>query len=338
MRASTARLTNSPVRLAELAFPQTGRLIHRTRLAFIHLENVLSFAKRDRDGRVDGYLVAWLPDECLVLLLRSGEAVNAISLHTTGRDIIPINEALRRMLAEGERGELAYCTAPPEQLACMYQSAAEAPQHKAVDPRHPEALFPALAHEHASGVLELISNGRVSYVRFEDGRYAGGYFCNRPESVPVPKYVESLFRDDAEGHAPALSAALFPYRADLPPQAPMALVQTYRELFWRITDAVEHEVPGEGKRRATRISAGLGATHRALEQLSVSRDAALEDSVVQPDELAYALSDWARELLEGVEVMMPGTAPKVLRDATREHRFVLQSAGFYDRLPWPVTW
>jgi hypothetical protein len=338
MRASTARLTNSPVRLAELAFPQTGRLIHRTRLAFIHLENVLSFAKRDRDGRVDGYLVSWLPDECLLLLLRTGEAVNALSLHTSGRDIIPINEALRRMEAEAERGEMAYCTAPPEQLACMYQTAAEIPQLKPVDARHPEALFPALAQEGATGVLELISNGRVSYVRFDEGRFAGGFFCNRPESVPVPKYVESLFKDDAEGRSPALSAALFPYRPELPGQAPAALVQTYRELYWRITEAVEREVPGEGRRRAQRVSVGLSATHRALEQLSAARDVALMESVVQPDELAHALSDWARQLLEAVEVMMPGTAPKVLRDATREHRFVLQSAGFYDRLPWPVTW
>jgi len=36
MRASTARLMNSPVRLADLTFPQVSRLIHRTRLAFIH--------------------------------------------------------------------------------------------------------------------------------------------------------------------------------------------------------------------------------------------------------------------------------------------------------------
>src|SRR5882724_8341431 len=58
MRASTARLTNSPVRLADLQFPQVSRLIHRTRLAFIHLDNLLAYAKRDRDGRIDGYLAA----------------------------------------------------------------------------------------------------------------------------------------------------------------------------------------------------------------------------------------------------------------------------------------
>ncbi|MGH7538825.1 MAG: hypothetical protein ACREMF_09335, partial [Gemmatimonadales bacterium] len=336
MRASTARLTNSPVRLAELAFPQAGRLIHRTRLAFIHLDNVLSFAKRDRDGRVDGYLVAWLPDECLMLLLRSGEAVNAVSLHTTGREIIPIAEALRRMQTEVERGELAYCTAPLEQLAWMYQSCAGPLRVRTVDARKPDALFPALAQEQTTGVLELISNGRVSYLRFDEGRFAGGYFCNRPESVAVPKYVESLFRPAPDGTPAALSAALFPFVAELPPQAPVALVNTYRELYWSIAEAVEREVPGEGKRRAQRVAASIGGTHRALELLSAPRDAELADSVVQPDELSQALSDWALQLLEGVEIMMPGTAPKVLRDATREHRYVLQSAGFYDRLPWPV--
>ena len=57
-----------------------------------------------------------------------------------------------------------------------------------------------------------------------------------------------------------------------------------------------------------------------------------------PDELSLALTDWALQLLEGVEIVMPGTAQKVLKDATREHRYVLQSAGFYERLPWSVTW
>jgi hypothetical protein len=97
-------------------------------------------------------------------------------------------------------------------------------------------------------------------------------------------------------------------------------------------------VPGEGRRRAQRLSAGMSADHRALELLGAPRDAALADSVVQPDELAMGLGVWARQLLEGVEILMPGTAPKVLREATREHRYLLQSAGFYDRLPWPVAW
>src|SRR2546429_7751498 len=117
MRASTARLMNSPVRLADLTFPQVNRLIHRTRLAFIRLDNLLAFAKRDRDGRVDGYITAYLPEECLLLFFRKGEAVNAASLHTGGRQVVAITEARKRMRAEAERAELTYLAAPLEEVA-----------------------------------------------------------------------------------------------------------------------------------------------------------------------------------------------------------------------------
>src|SRR5436309_2069315 len=232
MRASTARLMNSPVRLADLTFPQVNRLIHRTRLAFIHLDNILAFGKRDRDGRVDGYITAYLPDECLLLFFRKGEAVNAASLHTTGRHVITITEALKRMRAEVERGELAYSAAPMEQLAWMYQSCA----------------------------------------------------------IPVEM---------------------------------------------RTVDASQ---PGAAKRRAQKVSAGIVDAHKAITILSAPRGTDTPDSVVQPEELSSALTDWSLQLLEGVEVMMPGTAPKILREATREHRYVLQSSGFYGRLPWQVSW
>src|ERR1043166_4989709 len=108
MRASTARLMNSPVRLADLTFPQVNRLIHRTRLAFIHLDNLLAFAKRDRDGRIDGYITAHLPEGCLLLLFRKAESVNAGSRPTSGRQVVTITEALKRMRAEVERGDLSY--------------------------------------------------------------------------------------------------------------------------------------------------------------------------------------------------------------------------------------
>src|SRR5260221_13196528 len=109
MRASTARLTNSPVRLADLQFPQVSRLIHRTRLAFIHLDNLLAYAKRDRDGRIDGYLAAHLPDERVLLLFRKGDAGNAASPHTAGRYSITITEARKRMPAEATRGDPTTC-------------------------------------------------------------------------------------------------------------------------------------------------------------------------------------------------------------------------------------
>jgi hypothetical protein len=338
MRASTARLMNSPVRLADLTFPQVSRLVHRTRLAFIHLDNLLAFAKRDRDGRVDGYITAHLPDECLLLLFRKGEAMNAASLHTSGRHVVTITEALKRMRSEVERGDLSYSAAPMEQLAWMYQSCNAPAETRNIDPREPGAFFPAFAQERTTGVLELISNGRVSYLRFDEGRFAGGYFCDKPDTLMVPKFLEAQFAADADGLPPALTATLFPRVSDLPQQAPNALINTYRELYWRIVDEVDKEFPGEARRRAQKVSTGIREAHKAITILAAPRGAEIPDAVVQPEELSNALSDWSLQLLEGVEVMMPGTAPKILREATREHRYVLQSAGFYGRLPWHVSW
>ena len=338
MRASTARLMNSPIRLAELSFPQVHRLIHRTRLAFIHLDNVLAFAKRDRDGQVDGYLSAYLPDECLLVLLRKGEAVNAACLHTTGRQVVTIAEALRRMRAEVDRSELSYCVAPMEQLAWMYQSCAVPTTPRLLDPDQPGAFFPRLADEHTTGVVELICDGRVSYLRFEDGHFVNGYFCDKADATPVARFLETQFHARPDGKLPAVSASIFPAVDTLPAQAPAALVQTYRELYWRIVEEVEREVPGEGRRRAKKVSAGIMDVHQALALLSVPRGTDIPSAVVQPDELSSALSDWSLQVLQGVEVMMPGAAPKILREATKEHRYVLQSAGFYSRLPWQVAW
>ena len=338
MRASTARLMNSPVRIADLTFPQVNRLIHRTRLGFIHLDNLLAFAKRDRDGRVDGYITAYLPDECVLLLFRKGEAVNAASLHTAGRQVVTITEALKRMRAEVERGELTYCAAPMEQLAWMYQSCAVPLQARPLDPSNPSMVFPALQQEKTSGVLELISDGRVSYLRFTEGRFVGGYYCDKPDAQSVGKFLEAQFQPGAAGAPPAISAVVFPPASDLPQQAPNALINTYRELYWRIVDEVEKEFPGEAKRRAQKVSGGIVGQHKAIAILSAARGAETPDAVVQPEELANALTDWSLQLLQGVEVIMPGTAPKILREATREHRYVLQSAGFYGRLPWQVTW
>src|SRR6266581_4723551 len=298
MRASTARLTNSPVRLADLQFPQVSRLIHRTRLAFIHLDNLLAYAKRDRDGRIDGYLAAHLPDECVLLFFRKGEAVNAAS---------------------------------------MYTACAGAYQPRGIDVKEPEKFFPVLQQEKVTGVLELISNGRVSYLKFDQGKYLSGHFCDKPDNVPPARYLESLF-DAGPGGAPAMSAGTFPAADDLPAQAATALVSTYRELYWRIVDAVEREFPGEARRRAQKVTAAIVDTHQALALLSVPRGTDTPDAVVRPEDLSIALTDWALQLLEGAEVMMPGTATKVLKDATREHRYVLQAAGFYGKLPWRVTW
>jgi hypothetical protein len=338
MRASSARLLQTSVRLFDLVFPTTGLMIARTRLAFIHLDNVLSFAKRDRDGRVDAWMAGYLPDELILLFFQRGEVVNAASLRPDGRQVIAIGEALRRLRAEGERGELSFGRAPLEQLAWMFAGCAGPAKVRFVDERQPDELFKVFALEQFSGVVEFISNGRVNYFRFVEGKYTGGYCYDRAEGTPVAQYVESLFHPGPDQLPPAIVVSEIPMLSEIPQQALPAQVKLYREIHTRVLAAVEQELPVEGMRKHQRISGALRTEHPGIELLTAPEYGAEPVIAVTSGELTATLAAWSAHLLQEVDVAAPGAAVRVLRDATREHRFVLQAAGFYDRLPWRVTW
>lgn len=338
MRASSARLLHTAVRLADITFPTTGLLLARTRLAFVHLDNLITFAKRDRDGRVDGFLAGYLPDELVLLFFRQGEVVNAASLRPEGRGIVPVGEALRRLKEEPERGEVAYAAAPPEQLAAMYAACAGPARPLAIDPRQPAELFRALAADRFSGTLEFISHGRVSYLRASGGRFTGGWFCDRPAGMPVAAYMESLFALLPDGSPPVIAASVVPDLGPVPTQALPPQVVMYRDLMLRLEDAVEAELPGEGALRGGRARAGLREAHPVLELLALGEDQAIAGVAVPAPVLTAALAAWTTRLLEGLELVVPGSAPRILREITREQRFALQAAGYYERLPWRVNW
>jgi hypothetical protein len=116
------------------------------------------------------------------------------------------------------------------------------------------------------------------------------------------------------------------------------MVQACREVFWRIAEVAEREVPGESLTRAQKLKERLVPIHASLRVLATPRDRAPEPQLLTPDALTHGLSDWAGQLLEQLEVIAPGVAPQVLKEATREHRYVLQRAGFFARLPWRVSW
>ena len=337
MRPSSARLLHTSVRISDLTFPASGILVPRTRAIFVHLDNLISFAKRDRDGRVDGYLVGYLPEEVVLLFFRKGELINAASIGPHGRAVTSISEGLRRLKSDPERSECCYAEASPEQLTWMFAACSAPAELRFVDSRQPEEVFPALASEHFSGVLELISQGRVNYLKFEAGRFVRGYLCDRPAGGSVVKYMESLFGLRADGTPPAIAGSVVPEPGEIPAQATSSQVRVYRELFHRISLAIEVELPAEGRRKGERASVAVQSIHPVFSVLT----AATEDdnsSPVSADALTASFADWTSRVLQEVELVSPGSAERLLRDSTRDQRFVLQAAGFYEKLPWQIRW
>ncbi|MEO6067795.1 MAG: hypothetical protein ABIQ41_07430 [Gemmatimonadales bacterium] len=338
MRASTARFLSSDVRLFDLDFPSTGKMIARTRMAFIHLENVLAYAKRDRDGMVDAYLAAYLPEELILLFFRKGEIVNAATLRSDGRRLLPIAEALRRMKVETERSELSYCQAPMEQLLWMYTACASPPKSRFIDVNQPEKFFEVFRTEVYDGVLEMVIDGGVSFLRFSGGVFTGGHLHEQPSGINADKYLLKLLGQGGKPPHDVVAHDLVAVVRELPVQALPLTVKLFREVQGRVIAAADKELMGEAQRKHQRVSAGLKVEHPALELLSLPEYGAPPTLVVTGEELTAAFAAWTTKLLNDVELVSPGSAMTVLKEAAKENRHQLQAAGYFDRLPWRLTW
>jgi hypothetical protein len=108
------------VRLASVRFPYARVLLPRTRLAYVHLRNLLTDAKRDRAARVSGYVMVWLPDELVTLYLQQGELANATTYDGKAHAVVPIATAIGKVPPEPEYGEICFHEAEDEQLSCMF--------------------------------------------------------------------------------------------------------------------------------------------------------------------------------------------------------------------------
>jgi len=105
---------------AALRFPYSRVLLPRTRLAYIHLRNLLNDAKRDRTAKISGYVAVSLLDELLIFYLLEGEAANATLHDAHGSRVLSIAAALEKVPPEPEYGEVCFHQAEDEQLACMF--------------------------------------------------------------------------------------------------------------------------------------------------------------------------------------------------------------------------
>jgi hypothetical protein len=137
---------------------------------------------------------------------------------------------------------------------------------------------------------------------------------------------------------PKVVARAYPGVADVPLQATPAMVAMFRAYFWVLTDLVEQEHKGEGVKRAERARQRLLPQLPVLQAFGGPRGVDASDPLTEPVVVSDALAAWTSALLGEMEVINPGCAPRMVRDATRDNRFAFNAVGFFERLPWRIQW
>ena len=324
-----------PATVAGLRYPCTRTLLPRTRLAYVHLRNLLTDAKRDRSARVSGYVAIWLPEEFLVLYLQRGELVNAC-LHN-GKEFQPlaIGAAVEKVPSEPEYGEICFNEADDEQLSCMYASQTHVPTPWPTEmrPTDPSILFPHLSSTTFDGMVEIAAEGEVNYLLLRHGSVYAAYLSGSPRGTLVER-VGRLF--DRDRRALHLTVRHWPQPAALPVQAASGLVTAYRDL----TTSLVLRLVADGRESAPAIAeharVTLSTAHPALEGFSFNGRtprAVVADAAALTDGIAALINE-----LLWTATDQEGHGPELmLKELTHERRHLFQSAGLFDRLSWKMA-
>lgn len=321
---------------AKLRFPHGRVLLARTKLAYVNLRNLIGDAKRDRTARVAGYVQIWLPDDLIVLFLREGEVRTAASVTANGAEAIPIGEALARVPAEPEFGEICFHEAAPELLACIYRAllAPDTPWPPGLSAADPRVLFPHLRDTKFSGVVEVVSRDATNYLLLRDGLIEQIYLADDDGSGRTEQ-LNRLF-----GAPPTRSRARvrgWPGPVALPTQAPPALVGAYRELVTRLYAELAAAGVTAAPAIGERARETLVERHPSLRSFA-DGGSPVNDPAEEEDEVTSAVAAWVtetvREALEGDDA----AATRVLTAAARDRRHMLNAAGFLSSLPWDLRW
>lgn len=319
---------------AALRFPYGRVVLPRTRLAYIHLRNLLSDAKRDRAGRISGYVAVSLIDELVIFYLLSGEVATATVRSSGGAQPIAIASALDKIPQEPEYGEVCFHEADEQQLACMFATHAAAPEPwpDSVAAHDPAALFPFLVSTTFDGMLEIVANENVNYLLFRNGTVARTFLTSAPHGTVVDRVAKLFSR---EGRVGELKVSRWGLPEPLPVQAPPALVLAYRELCAALVQRLMNEGREDAPTVAERARRNLIGAHPVLAGFSAT-GAPARDPVTDASALTSGVAAWIREVLwTGLD--HDHTSPEALfRELTWERRHLFQSAGLFDQMPWKV--
>ena len=325
-----------PANAAQLRYPHGRVLLARTKLAYVHLRNLLSDAKRDRTARVAGYVGIWLPDEFVLLFLREGEPVNALRVNANGAEPVSIGDAVARVPAEPEFGEICFHEAPAEQLVCMYHTlrTSPAPWPDNLAPTDPRALFPHLKDANFTGVIEVVLRDTVNYLVFRDGLIDQMYLAD-DLGTERSEQLARLFGPPSP--RPRVRVRGWPAPLAMPAQAPPGLVAAYRELVDRLY--AEMALAGVPVPAAVgeRVRTSLVDRHPSLHAFARGTTTQ-DDPAADQEEVTAAVAAWMGETLREALDGDDAAAARLIKTAARERRHMLHAAGFLSSLPWEIEW
>ncbi|TET24940.1 MAG: hypothetical protein E3J78_00305 [Candidatus Cloacimonadota bacterium] len=312
-----------------MKFPRKKVILENAKLDFVNIDNVLSASKKERASKISGYVMLKYPNSYDIILLREGEAINAGRFTRKGREILPIEDVVKKAKSSSS-GLISVYETDTEVIRMLLTTLREKPIFKNKDVSEVDIvkLIKKLIELKYSGFFEIKKGISFSFVSFENGYAKKGFFSDKL-GVPLSneEFLKTLLKA-SEKEGVKLSAFKLIVSGDeqAPPSAITLFINVVTDLSKRIASIV-----GESLAKRT-ISMAFDKTRELYEWLSgfKVKGLALEGTAaVSSSNLTDGFAYLIKDLIEFYKPILGARIEDIVRNTLKDYRFALKNMGFY---------
>jgi len=311
-----------------MSFPKGILLLKEAAIKFVHFDNILSHAKKARDGHLTGYVEVRYPESIEYLFFRDGDTVTAAQRTENRFEECPMEKIIEKA-KKAHYGTVNIHQIGEDLLNMILSIFMEEPifANKDAEEIDMESLFERLNKLNFQGFLALKKGEDYSFVKFQNGKPDLIYPTNKKkQKIDLSSLVGLLCKEKG--------ILISGYKGiEQKKQANPALIELYLKFLNSMTESFTRIV-GSSIVRKTLLPAHENAsrTSELLENFIIKDDLSIRYTpfIATDKEITESFTLWIDQFSDAIFVVLGRKTDEIIYNCIKDYRFALKSAGFFE--------
>jgi hypothetical protein len=309
-----------------MAFPKGNVILNNAPIEFVNFDNILSQAKKNREGRLMGYIEVKYPESFEYLFFKNGETISAGIIIENRLEEHPLEEVLNKA-KKAHQGFVNIHMIDEELLNIIIAMFKEKPlfSDKKAGEIDLSILFNKFETLKFNGFLALNKSNMYSFVKFENGAPQIIYPLKKNKRKIDKETLISLLKSD--------DMLISAYKGkETKEQVKPALIELYIKFFNSMISSFI-DIVGVSLVRKTLVP----AYENALQNEDILKNFAIEDNlkiaykpfIATNEEITKAFAAWIDQFSDAIFVVLGRKTDEIIHNSLRDYRFALKKSGFF---------
>jgi hypothetical protein len=309
-----------------MVFPKGNVILNNAPVNFVNFDNILSQAKKAREGRLMGYIEIKYPESSEYLFFKDGETISAGVCIENRLEEYPLEEVLNKA-KKAHQGVVNIHMIDGDLLNIIIALFKEKPlfSDKKIGHVDLDVLFDKLDSLKFSGFLALNKSSMYSFVKFKNGT---------PEVIyPLKKNKRKIDKKTLFSLLESEDMLISAYKGkDMKEQVNPALIELYLKFFNSLIGSFI-DVVGISLVRKTLIP----AYENACQSMEILKNFIIEDNlkityepfIATDEEITRAFSTWIDQFDDAIFVVLGRKTDEIIHSSLKDYRFALKKSGLF---------